>query len=226
MITQEDITAARQKLDACPVCEPHILDRWEQVDWRVHEQDNGNDAHARMDCTMKIDLYPVLDTYSPDGRSYVMIREFGRMILSKASQDLNMSWLKKLALPTNEQIDAVQMRFNEGHAGYKQMVDSFMTPVDRLVALNIANALIANRTRFADATNLDIRTWGPTSDYCNFKRYHSLNPLVSAYCPEEVTMDFGAALAECAVNDMKAVTHTSVAAALRTVLSSILNRMR
>jgi len=96
--------------------------------------------------------------------------------------------------------------------------------VERLVYINIVNALLANNISYGDSEGVDIKSWGPTAEYCNRKKYHSLIPLVSAYAPAEVGADFGVALAALVMNGLKEVRDKSVAYALRGIIQRIVKQ--
>jgi hypothetical protein len=93
--------------------------------------------------------------------------------------------------------------------------------MDRLVALNITNALLANGVGYSSSNGVNIRTWGATEEYCNRKRFHSIIPLVSAYSTRDVLNCYGCAFGEMLVNKLLTVQESSTAAALEAIIRSI-----
>jgi hypothetical protein len=177
------------------------------------------------DGTNRINLYPSLISKPKDFAAFVVIKEFGRLLFSKASEAVKRRWVYKLALPTDAQIQAVQGKLNPQYTSYRAMVESFATAMDRYVALNVANALIANGVPYAQSQNVKIQQWGPTQEYCNRRRYHMLIPLVSAYGSKDIYDDFGCALADW-VMGMNGVTESSVAEALHELIKDIAEAAR
>ena len=170
--------------------------------------------------------YPVIETLTPEYQAFVVLREFGDYLLSKAPEEMDVEWRQKLVLPTTEQINAFQSRLNMGFASYQELVSSLKSPLDRLVASHMANAMMFNGQAFAGTTNLDVRQWGPTKEFATLTRYHSIVPLTSAYCPREIHKDFGTAFASCVVYDLKTVLHSDVKAALRGLIDRIVSAAR
>jgi hypothetical protein len=172
-------------------------------------------------------LYPRL-AGNPRG-SEIVLREFGETLYQQLSDIDKRHWEKKHSLPTAQQIDAFNSKINASNqkvTTYKELVDTFSTAVDRLVALNLSNALLANGVSFGSVRGIDVRSYGATSAYANLKRYHSLLPLASAYADRLFNAYYGAAFAALIVNDLKNVRESSVAAALRRLISGLADRAR
>jgi hypothetical protein len=171
-------------------------------------------------------LYPCLSRFTPEHQAFCVLREFAQFLLLKASDEMETHWKQKLTLPTQDQIDAFATRLNQDFKSYADVVASLKSPVDRLVATHLANAMMANGQAFAGATNVNVRKWGPTQEFAGCRRYFSLVPLTSAYCPREIDRDFGSAFASMCVYDLKTVLHTQVKDALVQIIERIINTAR
>jgi len=204
----------------------HIQRRWSDVNWnKMDDQRVATDAEVARDGTQRITLYPSLLQKPKQLACYTLIREFGHLLYGKAPENLKRRWTNKLCLPASAQIDAVQRKLTPDFKSYRDMMESFKTAMDRYVALNIANALIAKGVSYGQVQNVNLRQWGATQEYANRRRYHVLIPLVSAYSSKEIFEDFGTALADwlCGTNG---ITESSVAEATHGIIMSILELLR
>jgi hypothetical protein len=209
-----------------PITSAHLLRAWQDVRWvKCADQKIAADAEVARDGSGRISLYPSLAQKSRKYAVYVLLREFGHLLYGKASDPVKRRWMYKLALPSSGQVDAVQGKLNPTFTSYRDMVESFTTALDRYVALNIANALIANGVPYAQSQNVKLKEWGPTQEYCNRRRYHVLIPLVSAYASKEIFEDFGAAFADW-VTGMCGITESSVADATHEIIREMVEAMR
>ena len=179
-----------------------MLDRlWKKIEWVAHQAATGSDAALSSESGTTIHLYPAL--LESDKAGEMVLREFGRLILRRSGDNGASIWEKKLDVPTEKAISLAASKL--GDVMLRQKCHEFVNVLDyyperghsveRLVYINIVNALLANNLSYGDSGNVDIYTWGPTSEYCARKKYHSLIPLVSAYAPADIYVDFGAALA-------------------------------
>ena len=186
------------------------------------------DARISIDDEDKPTIYirPVVNSYIPDYQAYVILREFGEYLYSLCSKDTVERWEHKLVVPNIGQIDAFQNKLKESYETYGDLVASFLYPVDRLIAIHLANALIANGQQIKDSKNLDIRNYGPTTDFANCSAFYSITPLVSVYAPRDVTKEFGCAFAGSVVYDLKCVLKADVAVELKGIVRSVANSVR
>lgn len=204
----------------------HIQRMWSEVTWsKLEDQRVATDAEVCRDGSHRINLYPSLLQKSRQLGCYILIREFGHLLFTKTPDALKRRWQNKLCLPASAQIDAVQRKLTPDFKSYRDMVESFKTAMDRYVALNIANALIAGGVPYAQVQNVNLRKWGATQEYANRRRYHVLIPLVSAYASKEIFDDFGTALADW-VCGMNGITESSVAEATHGIIKDILDGLR
>lgn len=204
----------------------HIRRFWDRMQWL--EMDVNASTGAELTSTGII-LYPRRLNES-DADDYVL-RAFGLAVFLKLNERDQTHWHKKHALPTKEQVDAYNGRLNDQHAhatlhNYRELVETFDTAVDRLVALNFSNALIANGVPFSQTVGLNVYTYGPTSDYANRRRYHSLTPLVTAYSDRLLAASFGVALSDLVLHDLNCVRESSTQRALKVLITGLAERAR
>jgi hypothetical protein len=207
----------------------HVRSHWRDVEFRVLKDDwDLETARLFVNEAEKpvIRIYPCMATFSPEKQAFYLMREFGDYLLTCASDDMELAWRQKLVLATVEQIDSFQKRLNDSYNNYAEVVESFKTPVDRLVAMNLANALMANGQAYKGSGNVNVREWGPTQEFANLRRYFSMVPLTSAYCPRDIHKDFGCAFASYVVFDLKTVLHTSVQETLKRLIERIIDSAR
>lgn len=226
---QEQVNSIGEMLDRCSITsQSHVKSHWRDVEIRCLSKDWDVETARLVIEGGKpiIYVYPVVDRLTPEHQAFVVLREFGDYLLTKAPKEMDVEWRQKLVLPTTEQINAFQQRLNQGFDSYQAVVDSLKSPVDRLVAMHLANAMLYNGQAFAGAVNVDVREWGPTKEFATMTRYYSIVPLTSAYCPREVHKDFGSAFASCVVYDLKTVLHSDVKSALRGLIDRIVSAAR
>lgn len=212
---------------------PKVVPLWHEVEWQEIARDDD-----KTDCVLSnadqpvIRLCPALLQQANPERA--VLREFGNLILRKGGQRSATIWNKKLDLPTTDHIDAFAERLNnlkvrQACQTYRDLLKHYPekgSAVDRLVAVNLINGLLANNVAFASSENVDIRTFGATAHYANFKRYHYLVPLTSAYCPVEVHENFGVAFAEFILKDLRCCRESSVADGLRRIIVNVVSRLQ
>lgn len=205
----------------------HLMSLWNCVKFVEHKNQIVNsDAELSRDC-QKINVYPSLARRVVTDSDRILIREFGRYIFGKSSTMMQRRWKEKMSLPSKAQITAFQEKLkSQKFKTYKALVEDFASPVDRLVAMNLANAFIRNSLPIADAHGSDVRTWGATTAYASQMRYHSLIPLVSAYCPRSIMDDFGEAFADGVISKFQNVRHSSIQGALRDLIGEIIESVR
>lgn len=229
-MTKEELSQVNQYIDKCQIADTaHIRSHWQSIEFRVLQKDWDTET-ARLFIQEGdkpvIFLYPCLSRYTPEHKAFCILREFGHYLLLQAPEEMETHWKQKLCLPTQDQINAFASRLNKGFSSYAAVVESLKTPMDRLVATHLANAMMVNGQAFAGASNVDVRKWGPTQEFANCRRFFSVVPLTSAYCPREVDRDFGSAFASMCVYDFKTVLHTQVKEALTQIIERILNQAR
>lgn len=220
------IREAGELLKNSPVSSPHLSRLWSEVDWvKQDDQRVTGDAEMARDGSCRISIYPSLTQKSKKLAAYTILREFGRLIFKKAPENLRRQWTYKLALPSERQVEAVQAKLTPEFKTYREMVESFKTAMDRYVALNFSNALIAKGVPYAQSQNIKLKDWGATQEYANRRRYHVLIPLASAYSSTEIFEDFGAAMADwvCGTNG---ITESSVAEAVHDIIKGIVEGLR
>ncbi len=209
-----------------PCSAPHLLRAWSDMAWnKVEDQRVSTDAESARDGSSRITLYPSLLKKPRKLAVYLILKEFGHILYAKASEQVKRRWIYKLGLPAQGQLTAVQGKLTPQFQSYRDLVESFTTAMDRYVALNIANALIANGVPYSQSQDIKLKDWGPTQEYCNRRRYHVLIPLVSAYASKELFEDFGTAFADW-VSGMCGITESSVAEATHEIIRDMVETLR
>lgn len=190
---------------------PHIMAAWKAIDWKENSTDAGSVDAQMLVSGSGIALFPSLLRKSQQAQSIALIREFGLLLYKKCPASGKTVWEKKLCLPESSQMMAYQGKLQSpDFVTYEEMVKSFNTAMDRLVAINLSNALLCNHVPRTQSRNLNIFTWGATVEYANLRRNHSILPLISAYGSREILNCPGVALAEFVVNKLKSVREQSV----------------
>lgn len=203
---------------------------WGLIEWQGHQ--DSPDAGAALDRQggAAIHLYTGLESEGePLAAVKSVLREFGLFVLARAAQRGAEIWAKKLDTPTTDQINTARSTLENPDLRktchtYADALDHYPSKghsVDRLVYINLVNALLANNIDFKDSVGVDITTWGPTTAYAKKQRYHSLIPLVSAYAPAAVYNDYGHALAAMLTDNLGSVLDSSVAFALRGIIQRV-----
>jgi len=204
-----------------------LLPLWRLIEFQGHTENLPSGAALSRNGDAVIHLYPILEQ-TPDAHKKVL-REFGAFVLLRAGDRGAAIWKNKTDVPTPEQVAMVKQKLTcpevrKTCKSYEDVLNDYPTKghsVDRLVFINVANALLANNIDFADSVGVDIMTWGPAAEYCNLRKYHSLIPLVSAYAPTDVYEDYGHALAAMLTDKLGNVRDSSVAYALRGIVQRI-----
>ena len=198
---------------------PGVSGLWRQVEWEKHEsQVVAMDTEVSRD-SKTIHLFPSLLAKPQPEKA--ILRSFGGLVYRDLPAKARRMWTYKFALPTKDQVDSFQTKLKEGFKTYQSLVESYCSPIDRLVAINLANALLVNNFPIAEAVNIDVRKTPSTEQYANLKRYHSLVPLISAYCSRAVYEDYPEAFAELLANDLDSVYESSVVKELERMIESI-----
>ena len=204
-----------------------LLPLWRLIEWQEHTDNLATGVELDRAGNAVIHLYPALE-HMPDAVSKVL-RVFGSFVLLRAGERGAALWKNKLDAPTEEQVKLAKDKLADPALrarcrAYKDVLDTYPTTghsVDRLVFINLTNALLANNIVYGDSVGVDIMEWGPTSAYAKRERYHCLTPLVSAYSPADILADYGAALTGMMLNRLGAVRDSSVAYALRGIIQRI-----
>jgi hypothetical protein len=233
LIVQSAAKALRQhplgKLDA-------VAQTWTSVNWRAAQRNEGlgttqSDARWIKEEPPAIRLYPSLEWMPEPLAQYAVLREFGGLLLARSGERGRVIWGQKLGLPSRAQVDSVQARLTEPKhrqriGSYRALVDTYSRALDRLVALNLCNALLANRVPYSDSHGIILCNWGPTQEYAGQRRYHTVACLLPAYCPPALLSNFGNVFAESVLNDMQSVSESSVAQSLRDLVQNVAERAK
>ena len=230
MANFKSIVRDSQKLVLASEFKDLLLPLWKQIEWQGHSENLSSGAELSRKGDAVIHLYPVLEKMrGVRGGCYKVLREFGQFVLLRTGDRGAAIWKGKLDVPTQEQIETAQQKLSDTDLRqtchtFKDVLDTYPDKghsVDRLVYINIMNALLANNISFPDSLGVNIMTWGPTTEYCQLKKYHCLVPLASAYSPVDVYANYGDALATTLVDQLREVRDSSVAFALRGIVQRI-----
>lgn len=130
------------------------------------------------------------------GSDRELLEVIGELIYSKAGQVGQDVWSKKLVFSNSEVGKIFNDKLQSGaFSTFRSLVESIPTPVLRLEALHVANALIANGVSMGDAKNLDVTKWPAVEGLVNGTVPYPLLPLVSAYFDPSVWSSFPKAFA-------------------------------
>lgn len=224
MANFQQIVKQGQKLITESELKGMLLPLWRLIEWHGHnEEASGLGAELNRNGGAIIHLYPSLRA------PIQVLREFGKFVINRADKRGTALWENKLDIPTKEQVGMAKNKLEcpqlrQSCNRYEDVLKDYPDKghsVDRLVYINIVNALLANNIAYADSVGVDILTWGPTTEYCQMRKYHCLIPLASAYCPSNVYTDYGVALASMIMGNMGDVRDSSVAYAMRGIVQRI-----
>jgi len=95
--------------------------------------------------------------------------------------NLMMVWKHKLIQPNMATMDRLTKYLRGGISSYKELIDKFQTPIDKLQVIHVVNALIDNSVKPQEAKTLDLFGYPPVEDFCKGLTPYSLVPLLSAY---------------------------------------------
>lgn len=210
----------------------HVHRFWESMEFRGHKkQELATDAQLHVNGLATINLYPSVLARPGNRAKESVLTEFGLYLYKQGGDEVKSIWENKLALPTAGQIFGVEQKLKDPalrqkfHT-YRELVESFTTAVDRLVAANICDALLVNNVPYGDSIGVDIRTWGPSVEYCNRRRYHSIRPLTSLYAHREINDCFGRAFAGLVLIELGSVRESSTQAAFCDLIGCIIDKLR
>jgi hypothetical protein len=218
---------ASEKLSASKLGMAHVKKLFSKIEWQEMEQQISRcDAAMDRQGLPTINLYPRLKSMREEDAIHAILREFGNFLHFHASDRLKKIWKYKLSLPEAGQIESFQGKLTGNFKDFAGLVESYNTAVDRLVAINLSNALIANGASFGSSHNTDVRNNGATEEYAARRRRHSLTPLLGAYCCREMYTDYGFAFAELVMNDLQNVSESSTQEAFRKLVVEIAEGVR
>jgi len=210
--------------------EGHVLDFWRSIEWIEHKTQVLK-SHAELSRTNDayVNLYPSL-TKQPDG-VLLVLREFGIFLKAKGGERAERVWENKLTTPDSADIDVLADKLRDPAvrakaATYDDVIATYPEQghaVQRLIAIHIVNALRLHHMPYADSEGVDIKTWGPSTEFATGRKYFSLNPLM-AYVPRDVCDCFGWAFAEFIVNNCDCVVETSTRYAFKKVVRQVVQR--
>ena len=108
-------------------------------------------------------------------------------------------------------------------SGYEAAIQSLQSPIVRLIAIHLLNALIKSGVSYENAKGTDFTTWGGTASLASGESVFSLLPLLGAYAPTRVYTYFPDSIASLVCDKLGSITHSEVRAAYTDVLKSAFN---
>ena len=204
----------------------NVCAHWSNVEW-FPSKTESNDYVEFIPGSSLVYIYNSCKRLSDAGRYYFIIRAFGNYVYSLLDEKSKNIWIKKLCIPSGVSINKVRIKIENSptDSSFYNIVVGLKTPMERLVALNIVNAFIASKITLPKIKGIDIVEHPLTSDYCNFKVYHSALPAITPYLPFSVVSDFGTALAEIVSNDVGVASHTDAKYVIKEIVSKIISRI-
>jgi hypothetical protein len=209
----------------------HVMRLWKHIEWMPCEK-SDREVGAELDATQSpsVRLYPSL--LKMPKALHAVLREFGLFLVACGGERASNIWEKKLLAPSAEHIELYASKLKDAELRkrchtYEQLLQSYPNKghsVERLIAIHFSNALLANNMPYPDSIGVDIHSWGPTAQFAAGKKYYSLIPLSSAYCPGDIHRCPGCAFAALIIDNLHDVRDTSVAAGLRVILRNVIQR--
>lgn len=184
--------------------------------------------------TQEVDFLP--DAASFDGRTIYMRRRAGddaklhdaiaaiamSVFLEMDDERLD-QWRLALFSPVTDPVAPIEAAMAEA-GSFEDAVGHLDSPVTRLLAVHLFNALLKSGMSFEDAKGVDLASWGGTASLCSGQVRASLLPLLGAYAPARLYNFFPDAVAALVTDGLKAVAHTEVRAAFAGVIREAFNK--
>lgn len=199
-----------------------LVSLWDCVEFvEIPDQRAPGDVQTFSDDPGTVTLMPSIKNREEHIANHIIFKAIGRYAARPTDEKWQRRWDYKFLIPESTQVAQVQDKLaSEQFSTFKELVESFNTAVDRLVALNICNALLRSHTNRQGAKNLDLKQWGSTMEYAKLKRYHSLKPLATAYCDSELCENYPVAFAMMATGADLA-SESSVSRALKRLVKEL-----
>ena len=173
------------------------------------------------DNNLTLHLYPSVVNKTSTAAVKAALKEIGHGIQSGFGK-LEVLWNGRLVVASESQVSLFQTKLSSGQfSKFSDLVKSIERATDRLVAIHLANGLLSNGQKISTARNIDVKSWGSTSEFASGKRHYSLTPLLSVYAPADVYHDFGTSFMDDTLNGLGSVTESSVATAYHTLIQTL-----
>jgi hypothetical protein len=125
--------------------------------------------------------------------------------------EAKLRWNKKLIVPQANVIDRIAQKLKQGVSTYPHLISEFTQANEKLQAIHVCNALIANAVKPNVAKTYDLFTYPATADFCKGLKPYSLIPLLSAYLGTGALGQYDVSFAKYLINGGKFhATETSV----------------
>lgn len=228
---REIVKAAGDLLKASEIGEQaHIENFWKSLEWIEHKK-----QLLKTNCEVSrtgdafVNLYPSLASSPNAGRE--VLREFGLFLLAKGGPRALSIWQKKLTTPEPSHIDVFAEKLASAEIRqtcktYDDVINTYPqrgNAVAKLIGIHLANALRMHNIPFVDSIGVNIKTWGPTLEFCQGKKYYSLLPL-TAYAPRDIVDDFGHAFADMLITGLETVIEKSTRFEFKKIVRRVIQR--
>lgn len=138
------------------------------------------------------------------------------------SEEMEEKWRLALFSPTPTVVATVQRALSDS-TSFVDAVNSLGSPITRLVAIHLFNALIKSGVAFEDAKNIDLSQWGCTADLATGRRSCSLLPLLGAYSPSRLYSYFPDAVTSLVINGMSQIAYSDVRGKFSEIVRDVFN---
>jgi hypothetical protein len=172
-------------------------------------------------------LYPAIVKKTSYEAVKVALSELGDYVLKTAEPIHKKMWDDRLVAATPDQVNRFQGHLSSGKfMRFAEIVKATVTATDRLVAIHLANGLLAQGQSLVSAQNIEVVHWGTTSEFATGKRLYSLIPLLSVYAPADVYQHFGSAFADSVMNNLSSVIEKSTQTAYLSLVTKVAQKIR
>jgi len=183
----------------------------------------GRDVICTVDkAGVKVTIFPSLCLDDSFEAIHAVLVEVGWALLK--DRNLTEVWDRKLAFVDPAHVDDFQLKLSSTeYNSFADLVKSTNNAVPRLTAIHLSNGLIHSGYNPKTGANIDVKSWGTTSQLATGKLPFSLIPLTSLYCKANTELNFGYAFADLVLCDLGSVSESTVKAALKKLILSIVN---
>jgi hypothetical protein len=166
----------------------------------------------------------LVSNQEPEAKLRASIFAIALDVYRRFTPDQQTCWTNALFSPCSEAISEIQSALDSDDvASFGDVVEKLDTPVDRMVAIHLFNALIKSGTSFEDARGIDLLTWGGTSPLATGDVQCSLLPLLGAYAPSALYYFFPNAVVALVMDKLADISHEQVQAHFADIVKRVFN---
>lgn len=164
----------------------------------------------------------LLDGVDPDTQFQAAVGAVALDVFRKMDEKQRQRWELALFQVNPASFRLIQEALKSS-SGFKEAVESLESPVTRLVAIHLFNALIKGGVSYTTAQSADLSQWGSTAELVSGKRLCSLLPLLGAYAPARLYGYFPDAVTSLVVDGLKPITYSEVRSTFADVVKVCFN---